>query len=64
MRVIQLTYADSASGKVEATRYAFIEEEPDALAARIGGKIAQDARAPCPTTSSRMRISSSGCSST
>jgi hypothetical protein len=38
VRVIRLTYADSASGKVEATRYAFIEEEPDALAARIGGK--------------------------
>ena len=35
---MRMTYADSASGKAEATRYAFIEEEPDALAARIGGR--------------------------
>jgi hypothetical protein len=38
VRLIRLTYADSASGKREATRYAFIEEEPDAMAARIAGK--------------------------
>jgi hypothetical protein len=38
-RLIRLTYADSASGKVEATRYAFIVEEPSALATRVGGKM-------------------------
>jgi hypothetical protein len=38
VRVLRLTYADSATGKTEATRYAFIEEEPDVLAARIGGR--------------------------
>ena len=39
MRLIRLTYADSASGKKEASRYAFIVEEPAALAARVGGKM-------------------------
>jgi hypothetical protein len=38
VRLIRLSYVDSASGKEQATRYAFIEEEPDAMAARIGGK--------------------------
>jgi hypothetical protein len=38
VRLVRLAYADSASGKVEATRYAFIEEEPEAMAIRVGGK--------------------------
>jgi hypothetical protein len=41
VRLLKLSYADSASGKVVASRYAFIEEEPDALAARIGGKLSK-----------------------
>jgi hypothetical protein len=36
VRLLRMSYADSASGKVLATRYAFIEEEPEALAARLG----------------------------
>jgi hypothetical protein len=38
-RLLKLTYADSGSGKVRATRYGFVIEEPSALAARLGGKI-------------------------
>jgi hypothetical protein len=38
-RLIKLTYADSATGKAEASRYAFIVEQPSDLAARIGGKM-------------------------
>lgn len=38
-RLLKLTYADSASGKVRAKRYGFFLEEPNALAARLGGKI-------------------------
>jgi len=37
-RLLKLAYADSASGKVRATRYGFVIEEPKAIAARIGGK--------------------------
>ena len=37
VRLARVTYADSASGKVVATRYAFLEEEPAALAHRVGG---------------------------
>lgn len=39
VRLLRLAYTDSASGKVAATRYAFIVEEPDALAARLGGRV-------------------------
>ncbi|HEY9227376.1 MAG TPA: hypothetical protein VIP11_12055 [Gemmatimonadaceae bacterium] len=39
VRLVRLTYADSASGKVEATRWAFIVEDPAAVADRIGGKV-------------------------
>lgn len=39
VRLLRLTYVDSASGKVEATRYAFISEDPAMLAERLGGKI-------------------------
>ena len=38
-RLLKLTYADSGSGKVRARRYGFVLEEPNALAARLGGKI-------------------------
>jgi hypothetical protein len=38
-RLLKLTYADSASGKVRAKRYGFLLEEPNALAARLGGKV-------------------------
>jgi hypothetical protein len=38
-RLLKLNYADSGSGKVRATRYGFILEEPNALAARLGGQI-------------------------
>ena len=37
VRTLRVTYTDSASGKVEATRYAFVFEDPDELAARLGG---------------------------
>jgi hypothetical protein len=39
VRLIHMTYADSATGKTHATRYAFFEEDPDALAQRMGGKM-------------------------
>ena len=39
VRLAQVIYADSGSGKVETTRYAFLEEEPDAVAHRVGGMI-------------------------
>lgn len=38
-RLLKLTYADSASGKIRAKRYGFLLEEPNALAARLGGKV-------------------------
>ena len=38
-RLLKFTYADSASGKIRAKRYAFLIEEPSALAARVGGKV-------------------------
>lgn len=42
VRLLRMTYVDSASGKVEATRYAFLEEEPEALAERIGGSVVKE----------------------
>lgn len=39
VRLIRLSYVDSASGRTAATRLAFIQEEPDALAARVGGQL-------------------------
>ena len=38
-RLVKVVYADSADGKVHARRYAFIMEEPGALASRLGGRI-------------------------
>ncbi len=42
VRLIRLSYVDSASGKLEAKRFAFIEEEPEALANRLGGNMLKD----------------------
>ena len=39
VRLMRMTYADSASGKVENTRYAFIVEDPAQMALNNGGKI-------------------------
>ena len=39
VRVLRISYADSASGQVETTRYGFIIEDPAQMAARVGGKI-------------------------
>ncbi|MEO8622642.1 MAG: hypothetical protein ABI625_16345 [bacterium] len=39
VRTLRVTYTDSASGKVEATRYAFVFEDPDELADRLGGQM-------------------------
>ena len=38
-RLLRVVYADSADRKVRATRYAFITEEPGALATRLGGTL-------------------------
>jgi len=40
-RLLRLTYADSASGKVRAQRYGFLIEEPKAIAARLGAKFVE-----------------------
>jgi hypothetical protein len=39
VRLAQVAYADSGSGKVETTRYAFLEEEPAAVAHRVGAML-------------------------
>ena len=39
VRLAKISYADSGNGKVLATRYGFIEEEPDGLAYRVGGML-------------------------
>ena len=41
VRTLRVAYTDSASGKVEATRYAFVFEDPDELADRLHGTIAK-----------------------
>ena len=38
-RLARMTYADSATGKAKTTHYAFFTEDPDALAARMSGKL-------------------------
>jgi len=38
-RLVRMTYVDSATGKSRTTRYAFFTEDPDALAARMSGKM-------------------------
>ena len=39
VRLVQMTYVDSATAKVEAKRYAFISEDPAQVAARFEGRI-------------------------
>jgi hypothetical protein len=39
VRLLRLTYADSATAKAEVTRWAFIVEDPAAIADRVGGKM-------------------------
>lgn len=39
MRLLRISYADSATGQVETTRYGFVIEDPAQVAARHGGKI-------------------------
>ncbi len=39
VRLLRMTYADSATGKVETTKYAFVIEDPAHLASRLGGKV-------------------------
>ena len=39
VRLLRVSYADSATGKAETTRYAFVFEDPDELADRLGGKV-------------------------
>lgn len=38
-RLMRMTYVDSASGKVDATRYGFLLEDPARVAQRLSGKI-------------------------
>lgn len=38
-RLMRVTYVDSASGKIDATRYGFLLEDPAQVALRLGGKI-------------------------
>lgn len=55
-RLLRMSYVDSASGKVETTRYAFITEDPTSLAETADGKILKTKGAgpddldPIPTT--------------
>ena len=39
VRLLRVSYADSATGKAEITRYAFVFEDPDEMADRLGGKL-------------------------
>jgi hypothetical protein len=39
VRLVRMSYADSATGKVESTHYAFISEDPEHVAIAAGGKL-------------------------
>lgn len=39
VRLLRVSYADSATGKAETTRYAFVFEDPDEMADRLDGKL-------------------------
>jgi hypothetical protein len=39
VRLLRVTYADGGSGRTEAVRYGFLLEDPDQMAARLGGKL-------------------------
>ena len=40
-RLLKITYADSATGKVHATRMGIVVEEPEIMAARLGGPLVE-----------------------
>ena len=40
-RLLKITYADSATGKVQATRMGIVVEEPEIMAARLGGPLVE-----------------------
>ena len=42
VRLARVTYADSGTGKVVATRYALLQEQPEALAHRVGGLLVKE----------------------
>ena len=42
VRLVKVAYTDSATGKVEATRYGFISEDPAQVAERMGGAILKE----------------------
>lgn len=42
VRLLKVSYADSATGKVEATRYGFISEDPAQVAERMNGTILKE----------------------
>ncbi|MDQ2666445.1 MAG: hypothetical protein M3Z05_10580 [Gemmatimonadota bacterium] len=39
VRLLRVSYADSATGKADVTRYAFLFEDPDEMADRLDGKL-------------------------
>jgi hypothetical protein len=39
VRLLRVTYVDSATGKKQTTRYAFVEEDPGAMAERLHGRL-------------------------
>lgn len=39
VRLLRVSYADSATGKADVTRYAFVFEDPDEMADRLDGKL-------------------------
>ncbi len=39
VRLLRMTYRDSASGRTHAVRYAFLLEDPEQMAARLGGQL-------------------------
>lgn len=42
VRLARVTYTDSGTGKLVTTRYAILEEEPEALAHRVGGMLIKE----------------------
>jgi len=42
VRLLKVTYTDSATGKIEATRYGFISEDPAQVAERMNGAIVKE----------------------
>ncbi len=41
VRLVRVAYADSATGKVEVTRYSFLVEDPEQVARRVNGMIVE-----------------------